>query len=340
MELIERYLQAVGFWLSKTQKQDILAELSEDIRSQVDDKESELGRKLTENDVEEVLKLRGSPIMVANRYLPQQHLIGPVLFPIYRLVMKMAFLFYAIPWLVIWLCISSYIPSYHAQSAGEFITTALHGLWVTLLYTFASVTFAFAVLEKYALKSGFLEKWDPRKLPPLRAPNRIKRSNSIAEIVALVVTFIWWIDFMLSPVMVNRPDVRIVLAPGWRYYSWWIVVLIVVTIATSVLNLLHPYWTRFRASIRFATDVVGWGMFAWLCKANIVAEISVRNVSPEKTAQIANAINFWMGRSFPIIVAVGIIIAAIDVYRIFHVKRGVPTSLCCLASICGMNASL
>jgi hypothetical protein len=31
MELLERYLQAVKFWLPKKQKQDIIAELSEDI---------------------------------------------------------------------------------------------------------------------------------------------------------------------------------------------------------------------------------------------------------------------------------------------------------------------
>jgi len=43
MELIDRYLQAVKFWLPKAQKQDIIAELSEDIRSQVERKRRSLG---------------------------------------------------------------------------------------------------------------------------------------------------------------------------------------------------------------------------------------------------------------------------------------------------------
>ncbi|HEY1802542.1 MAG TPA: DUF4149 domain-containing protein [Terriglobales bacterium] len=335
MELIERYLQAVGFWLPKAQRQDILAELSEDIRSQAEDKESELGRKLTDADVEEILKQRGSPIMVANRYLPQRHLIGPVLFPIYRLVLKIAWLFYFLPWLLVWVCLNTFVPSYRAQAAGNLTVGALHGLWLALVYTFASVTFAFAVLEKYALKTGFLEKWNPRKLPPLRDPNRIKRSNSISEIVALVVVFILWIGFLSSPVMVDRPEVRIVLAPAWHYYFWWIVILIAVTLATSCVNLLRPYWTRFRASVKLLTDSAGWAMFAWLCKTNIVAEIAVKNVPAEKTLQITNAINLWMGRSFPIIVGIGVIIVAIDVYRIFRVKRGVNFSLGGLAAICG-----
>ena len=38
-DLIDRYLQAVGFWLPRDQKQDILAEISEDLRSQLEDRE-------------------------------------------------------------------------------------------------------------------------------------------------------------------------------------------------------------------------------------------------------------------------------------------------------------
>jgi hypothetical protein len=46
MELIERYLQAVKFWLPKRQKDDIIAELSGDIYSQIEEREAALGRAL------------------------------------------------------------------------------------------------------------------------------------------------------------------------------------------------------------------------------------------------------------------------------------------------------
>ena len=42
-ELLNRYLQAVRFWLPRTQQQDIIAELSSDLHSQIEDKETELG---------------------------------------------------------------------------------------------------------------------------------------------------------------------------------------------------------------------------------------------------------------------------------------------------------
>src|SRR5215813_5090171 len=40
-ELLDRYVHAVGFWLPKKQKADIMAELSEDLRSQIEEKEAE-----------------------------------------------------------------------------------------------------------------------------------------------------------------------------------------------------------------------------------------------------------------------------------------------------------
>ena len=48
MELLDRYLQTIRSYLPAEQKDDIIHELSENIRSQMEDKEAELGRPLTE----------------------------------------------------------------------------------------------------------------------------------------------------------------------------------------------------------------------------------------------------------------------------------------------------
>jgi hypothetical protein len=84
-ELVDRYLQAVRFWLPKSHRQeDLIDELGEDLRSQIDEKESELGHQLDEAEMSAMLKRCGSPMMVAGRLGPQRHLIGPGLFPIYE----------------------------------------------------------------------------------------------------------------------------------------------------------------------------------------------------------------------------------------------------------------
>jgi hypothetical protein len=322
MEIIDRYLQAVRLWLPKSQKQDIIAELSEDIRSQIEEKEADLGRNLNDTEVEAILIERGSPILVASRYLPQQHLIGPLLFPIYSLILKMAWLFCFVPWLFVWICIVSFVPSYRTENPGTLIVGALHTVWLMVVYTFASVTVSFALIEKYHLKSGFLEKWDPRKLPPIYDFHRIKRSSSIAEIVALVVVCTWWIGVMSSPAIVNNAELHITLAPAWQYFFWGFLLLAAANLVLSGVNLFRPHWTRLRASMRLLSDCIGCALFAWLCNANILKEISMRDVSYEKTMQIATAINLWASRSLPVVIAVGVVIAAIRVKRTTHLCFG------------------
>lgn len=88
MELLDRYLQAVRFWLPRAQQNDIIAELGDDLRSQIEDRESSLGRPLSEDELVALLKQAGHPLWVAGRYQKQQALIGPVLFPLYSFVLK------------------------------------------------------------------------------------------------------------------------------------------------------------------------------------------------------------------------------------------------------------
>src|SRR5580704_10814972 len=97
MELLSKYLQAVKPGLPRAERDDILAELSEEIRTQIDDKQAELGRDLTEDEEAAILTGFGHPLMVAGRY--QRHsgslafgreLIGPDLFPFYMRGVKWA----------------------------------------------------------------------------------------------------------------------------------------------------------------------------------------------------------------------------------------------------------
>src|ERR1700736_1414586 len=140
MELLDRYLQAVTFWLPKAQKQDIIAELSEDIRSQIEEQEAGLGRKLNQAEVEAILKKLGRPVLVANRYSPRQYLIGPVLFPIYRFVLKLVALCYLAPWVLVWIGLMTFDPGYRAAHfSGGWIgaVASLWGsLWLTAFFAF------------------------------------------------------------------------------------------------------------------------------------------------------------------------------------------------------------
>ncbi len=51
MQLLDRYLTAVKFWLPKKQREDIAAELAANLQSEIDDRVAELGRPLTDDEI-------------------------------------------------------------------------------------------------------------------------------------------------------------------------------------------------------------------------------------------------------------------------------------------------
>ena len=169
MDLVDRYLQAVKFWLPSAQKQDIIAELSEDLRSQIEDKETTLGRKVTEAEVAALLRQVGRPVVVANRYLPQRQLIGPLWFPIYVRVLKIVAAGYLVPWILVWIGLMLFDPGYRATHIGSgwlaAVGTAWSGFWTTAVVAIGTVTIVFAVLERAQTRSRFLDNWEPGKLP-------------------------------------------------------------------------------------------------------------------------------------------------------------------------------
>ena len=58
MEIFDRYLNFIRILLPRSKQQDIIAELSEDLRGQIADQEAELGRPLTQAELEAVLGQR------------------------------------------------------------------------------------------------------------------------------------------------------------------------------------------------------------------------------------------------------------------------------------------
>jgi hypothetical protein len=90
MDLRERYLLAVKFFLPRPEQDDIIQELSDDIRSKIEATEAERGRPLHKTEQLALIKQYGHPALVAGRYGPQRYLIGPAVFPHYWFTLKAA----------------------------------------------------------------------------------------------------------------------------------------------------------------------------------------------------------------------------------------------------------
>ena len=324
MELIERYLQAIRFWLPRQTKSDIIAEISEDIHAQVDEREASLGRKLNNTEIEEILKQRGAPMLVANSYLPQQSLIGPLLFPFYTFVLKIVALCYLAPWLLVWIGIILLSPAYRIENAGQSFLDSLGTLWGSLWFTtflsFGVVTVVFAVLERVQPKAIFLGEWTPRKLPPVRDRNQIPRSSSAAGVIVNLLIAAWWSAYMSSPLVFNQIHARITLSSQWGYFFTGFLLLSLGNATLEVGNLIRPNWTSYRASTRLLLDILGTVMLCWLLKSNIVSGMEVINLAPQRAVELTTAINLWMVKVLPVAFLSGGVIAGADIYRIFRVN--------------------
>jgi hypothetical protein len=286
-DLIDRYLQAVGFWLPRTQKQDILAEISEDLRSQLEDREEELSRTLTESEVADLLKKRGRPIFVAGQFLPQQNLIGPALYPIYVFVLKIVALCYVIPWLVVWLGILIFNRAQWATHlSGEW--HSLGTLWTIVFTQFGVITVVFAVIDRVSVKSPCMSDWDPRKLPKVKIETPTKRRyNAVCGIIVGIFGLVWLLAIPQYPFLIIGPAAYLVRgAPIWQTVYWPLVALSVAGIFGDVVRLLRPDLTWFPPTFRFATTLLS----AWIVNALLHTQTYVLPVNQQGTG-VAAAVN-------------------------------------------------
>jgi hypothetical protein len=228
MDMVDRYVQAVRSLLPKAQQEDIAAELEEAIRGRIDTREAELGRKLTDAEVEAIIKEFGHPIAAAGRYAPQRHLIGPEIFPYWWLGAKAVVVFAAI---------IGVVNGFAHVGRGEPVTAlgvAWGTFWTTGLFLIGLLTVVGAVMEHYKIQpfanwrvadlrnygfgAGLGSAWGPTaenkpwgdfenfKLRP-----RTKRRISVAA--SLFFTGVFAAMWALAPAFLDH--VPMVIDPRW-----------------------------------------------------------------------------------------------------------------------------
>jgi hypothetical protein len=219
MDLIERYLHAVKGHLPLKHQDDVVAELGEDVRSRIDERESELGRPLDESEVAAVLKSLGHPAILAAGYGPWQRLIGPALFPMYVYILKMAL---GISLLV------NVVLSAVLFATGHSATDSLRGLitfpFVTAMLVFGWVTIVFAIIDAKAGPATLSEavtghkalfaNWDPRALPAVpRHPRTVPFWQVVLDLAGAMFFLAWWLAVPSNPFLMFGPGAAL-LSPG------------------------------------------------------------------------------------------------------------------------------
>ena len=254
-ELLNRYLQAVRFWLPRTQQQDIIAELSLDLHSQIEDKETELGRPVDEAELEAILRKCGSPILVASRYRRQTQLIGPALFPIYQFVLKVVLLWILVPVFVVIIGPAIILPATHRWEA---LLQTWSTFWFALFVAAGIITVIFAILERSEDQFKFFEKWELRSLPPApKLEQATSRTQTVFELVLGIIGLSWLLAIPQYPFLILGPASALLKpAPMWHSFYLPMILLSVAGLAHQCVSLLRPRWIWLPPTARLLTTVL------------------------------------------------------------------------------------
>jgi hypothetical protein len=285
--LIDRYLHNVRLSLPSARRHDIVRELAEDIRSQVADREEELGRPLTDAEQDALLKQFGHPLALATRYGPQRHVIGPALFPVYWMALKIALggalavnVALAIAFLV------------NGQPVGRALGHLGSFPFTTAVIVFGWVTLVFALLD-LNLPRLMQHAWADMKglsLPPAEGTGR--RWSLIAEIVGGTVFLFWWLAIPQSPFLVFGPAASfLALAPIWQQLYAPITVMWLLSLAVLWAVLLRPDWSRVRTIGRFVGDGLSLVLAAILLQADAVVQLAPGVEATDRLLGVVRFIN-------------------------------------------------
>lgn len=322
MDLIDRYLAAVGWWLPREQKADILAELREDLQSEIDERSGIAGRALTEGEVEELLRERGRPMKVALRYLPQRPLIGAAIAPMYHTVLKGFALFYLIPYVIVWIVLSALTPAHIASNP-------LPGFLDVAVFGFAAITIIFAAIDRYQQRAETLD-WDPRTLAPVKDVWRIPRPSTLFELICATIFLLWWLD---GPSLAH--GLPFSAGPVWaelRAFGFVPVIAVqTLTIALDVFNLVRPYWTRTRLVLKAATNA-GLALVLAYILGHHFADVraSWAQITSARVAGKPQFITEWANVTISVVLAIIALTSAMELvrylYRAATIRRQRPAA--------------
>jgi hypothetical protein len=295
VDLVERYLQAVNRWLPRAESDDIVAELREDIEQQIEERESALGRALSDSDVAEILKRRGHPATVAGGYQHKQYLIGPLWFPTYRMVLRLV-LGWILP-LVFLLIVGPVLfltkPD-HARvilrTAGTFAQAEVFALgWITLV---------FAILERTPARLPMWSEWDPRRLPKVdgtSAGQRVPRTTAISDVISgIISTAVCVAVIQHGAVQIDMGEAQLTFAPVWRALAVPILMVTVASVPLGWIALVRPLAVWMRSLIRIGLDAASAAIALILLRADRWVSIVI-SPSPAASAEATRWINFMVG---------------------------------------------
>ena len=194
MNLIERYVHQVGKKLPKNQRSDVETELRSLLQDMVEDRSQTKVEQADEEIIVDILLEFGSPDRVAASYRDdKQFLIGPELWPVFKIVMTVVTAVIGALYLF-GIVVAAFSSENIILDFASLTLNAIPEFVGQILRIFGIIVAIFAILERVLPEEALQEEeeeWNPTDLPEVDDPGQIDRGElvigSIFTIVLLVL---------------------------------------------------------------------------------------------------------------------------------------------------------
>lgn len=294
-DMIDRYLEAVAAQLPVEERDDIIAELRDLILSRVEAREEALGRALSDDEREAILKEIGHPLVVAGRYRKgPDSLIGPELFPYWIYGAKAGLMILATVF-IIGMVIRAVGGS---ANFGQDISQTFNGFFGAALTLIGALTVAGAIMEHYAIRPKWLTDWRVKDLGAFglsdpaswgmaaksageRAQKAGRQSsvpfgvhlggggndigNAAFTFIAMGMFVLWWMGVVHFPaaagvIEIDGQTATLSPAPIWATLFVPILIYALARMGVAMFTVIRPQAARMRAGL--SVLVAGFGL--WL----------------------------------------------------------------------------
>jgi hypothetical protein len=314
---VDRYVAAIGRELPPKSAAEITAELKDVLLSKIEDREEELGRPMTEREIEQMLIDFGHPMIVAGGYRKTQYLIGPELFPMWVATMRMVLMIGGTILLV-----GAVVGAASTNSGPVWVLQrALESFWPAFIWVFGIVTLVFAFNERMG-EHRFKLVFNPRQLPPVRSPGR-KRFNLMAEAAMAGVFLLWWTGLIRFRAWLPMPPaIDVHLAATWAPFYVPVILYALAEIAIDLLTLARPGWGRLTSGLSLARFAAACVLTSLILKAghwvDVVASRAPAHAVEAMTRGFDRWIQFALIASFVVYAVKG----GLDAFRLYRLSGG------------------
>ncbi|MBV1756546.1 MAG: hypothetical protein KMY55_01760 [Dethiosulfatibacter sp.] len=317
MNLIERYIYAVGQKIWSKNRKDIENELRTILYDNLD--EITKGEEATDQQIKDMLKKFGSPGQVASRYnTTEKHLIGPNVYDLYMLVLKIVL---SVTFVLTTLgIVTSFVTiSQDVNVIGRLLL--IFPQYVAALATaLGYVTAVFYLIDRFGTSEEIKidSDWTPDNLPKLVSEqDRVKRVGIIINIILIIFALV---IFNFYP---NQISVSYTSGDGWvqfsalsevalkQYLPLWNIVWVLSLIMNSLL-LRMGKWSLHTKIFKAVLSVASIIILAMMIKGPDLLSIESLTAAMAQTGQDMTEVLQMLLTLFKTIYVVVIVLIAVE----------------------------